>query len=497
MNNSAPSDAVETKDVRLKKKVTTSILAISGTAIVVAAVLIPMLTVPGGVQWWQNRKKLQEKSVQQDEQKNAVSFTESGADEVVVAEERWKEIGLDLKPVVANVPRRTLTMDGVLFLDPDDYSLLRTRFAGEIVEVTQVEDKTPHGISPVNGHTRPVRFGDSVRKGQLLAVVWSRELGEKKSELAATLSRLAFDRDTLNRLTQARDSIPISTLREAERRVREEEIGVERIEKTLRAWQLSSKEVEGLAKELESSSGKSPTPSEEAQQLSTDNVDHWARVEIRSPIDGTIVEKNITTGSLVDLNDILFRVADLSHLDARVFAFEEDLATLQRLPLESRQWIIRLKGDTTSNTIAGSFDRIGSLIDPSQHTGLVMGWVDNSEKILRPGQFVTATVPLPEEVPVVCVPATAVVDLDAKSFVLIQNQTHLDRFSPTQVTVDRFQDGMACLHLAAKEAQSSGLTSSSVVVVHGAVEILAEYQLHRKSRGDSDQKPENEVRGAL
>lgn len=497
MTNSGSSNSIKTKDVRLRKKVTTSILAITGTGIVVAAVLIPMLTVPSGVQWWQNRKKEQEKTIQQDGPKNAVSFTESGADEVIVAEERWKGIGLDLKPVFANVPRRTLTMDGVLFLDPDDYSLLRTRFAGEIVEVTQVEDKTPHGIRPVNSQTRPIRFGDSIKKGQLLAVVWSRELGEKKSELAATLSRLAFDRDTLNRLTQARDSIPISTLREAERRVREEEIGVERIEKTLRAWQLSSTEVEQLVKELQSSSGKNPTPSEHAEQLSTDNVDHWARVEIRSPIDGTIVEKNITTGSLVDLNDILFRIADLSHLDARVFAFEEDLATLQRLPVESREWTIRLKGDTTSNTIAGSFDRIGSLIDPSQHTGLVMGWVDNSEKTLRPGQFVTATVTLPEDVPLVCVPATAVVDLDAKSFVLIQDQAHADRFSPTLVIVDRFQDGMACLRLPVKEGQSSGLTSTSVVVVQGAVEILAEYQMHRKSRGDTDKKTENEVRGTL
>ena|GEM_PF-881856 len=484
MTSSVQSPSPESLSVRLKKKVTTSIAVLVGTGVIVAAIVIPLLLVPGGVDWWQTRRKQQERGPESKTVvENAIQFSASDRDAVIVAEDHWKEIGLEVNGVVDSVPTRTLTMDGVLFLDPDDYSLLRTRFEGEIVDVTQVPEQFPHGVTPGTSQTRPIRFGDTVKKGQLLAVVWSRELGEKKSELAATLSRLVFDRETLARLTKARDSIPISTLREAERRVREAEIAAERTEKTLRAWQLPFEDVEQLRDELMSSAAASPTAAETAGQISQNSVDKWARVEIRSPIDGTIVEKNITIGSLVDLNDILFRIANLSHLDARAFAYEEDLATLQRIPVNHRQWTIHLKGDANSKAILGSFDRIGSLIDPVQHTGLVMGWVDNSDQSLRPGQFVTVSVDLPEDVPMVSVSAAAVVDLDAKSFVLIQDAKQPDRFRATQVDVARFQDGMACIRLPNETSATTALTTSSVVVVRGAVEILAEYQLHRKTLG--------------
>ena len=445
--------------------------------------VVPLLTVPQCVEWWQSRLKQQQLgNTTALVQEEAVRFVDSDRDAVIIAASRWREIGMKIATVAANVPPRALTMDGVLFLDPDDYALLRSRFTGEIVEVMQVGDLSPHGVSDGQNLTRAIRSGDEVKKGQLLAVVWSRELGEKKSELAEMLSRLAFDRETLGRLTQARDAIPVSSLREAERRVRDGEIGSERIEKTLRAWQIPADEVEKLRMELSIQPKANPDPVKTKQPISDNSVDQWARVEIRSPIDGTIVEKNVTVGSLVDQNDILFRVANLSHLDARAFAYEEDLATLQRLPADQREWTIHLKGDIKSKSIRGSFDRIGSLIDPVQHTGLVMGWVDNSERNLRPGQFVTVTVSLPENSAMVSMPAAAVVDLDAQSFVLVQDPKQPEQFIPTKVDVARIQDGMACVRLSEPGTDSPGLTVSSAVVIRGAVEILAEYQLHRKSR---------------
>lgn len=84
-------------------------------------------------------------------------------------------------------------------------------------------------------------------------------------------------------------------------------------------------------------------------------------------------------GTLVSPDDPLFKVANLTHLDVRAFAFEEDLAALQRLPKDERKWTISLQGDTKSKPIDGYFDRISSLIDPVQHTGMVMGWVHNED----------------------------------------------------------------------------------------------------------------------
>jgi cobalt-zinc-cadmium efflux system membrane fusion protein len=365
-------------------------------------------------------------------------------------------------------------MDSVLYLDPDDYSLVRSRFQGEVVEMPMLPALGTYGSPP----ERSLRFGDTVKKGDLLAVVWSRELGEKKSELAQGLSSLAFDRDTLSRLSDNRAAVPINSIREAERRVREDEIAVERAEKTLRSWQLTTAEIQQIRSELLNEKSSHP---DGKQELAHRSVDRWARVEVRSPIDGTIVEKNITVGTLVDLDDALFKIANLQHLDVRAFAYEEDLVTLQRLTPDQRKWTIRLKGDAQSKPILGVFDRIGSLIDPLQHTGLVMGWVDNADGSLRAGQFVTAAVTLPDPQPLICVPAECVVDIDGATFVLLQQENDPEKFLPVQVRTIRFQESLACIDPRGPDNCQNCLLVGRNVVTNGAVEILAEYQMHLKT----------------
>lgn len=143
------------------------------------------------------------------------------------------------------------------------------------------------------------------------------------------LSTLQFDQETLKRLSSNQTAVPINSVREAERRVRQNELEVERIEKTLRSWQLSGVEIARIRDELLSDRA---SRTRSATDLGNSSVDSWARVEVRSPIDGTIVEKNVTVGTLVSLDNALFKIANLTHLDVRAFAYEEDLATLQRLP---------------------------------------------------------------------------------------------------------------------------------------------------------------------
>ena len=51
--------------------------------------------------------------------------------------------------------------------------------------------------------SQPIAFGQHVRKGQVLAVIWSQDLGEKKSELIDGLSQLHLDEESLQRLGDA------------------------------------------------------------------------------------------------------------------------------------------------------------------------------------------------------------------------------------------------------------------------------------------------------
>lgn len=117
-----------------------------------------------------------------------------------------------------------------------------------------------------------------------------------------------------------------------------------------------------------------------------------------------------------------------------------------------------------------------------------MGWVDNTSGTLRPGQFVSAMVQLPEASPTLCVPAEAAVDLDGDNYVLVQG-SQSDQFFPVKVVIDRFQDGLACLKISSIDT-TTHLKDGATVVVNGAVELLAEYRLHLKLKTQqSDSKP--------
>src|SRR5262249_31594526 len=110
--------------------------------------------------------------------------------------------GLVLRTAEAALPApRSLELAGSLAFDSGQMARVRARFAGEVVELGQTQEA---GTS-ASGETeiRALRLGDRVRKGQVLAVVWSSALGEKKSDLIDALSMLRLDRDNLARLIKA------------------------------------------------------------------------------------------------------------------------------------------------------------------------------------------------------------------------------------------------------------------------------------------------------
>src|SRR5437879_2791168 len=136
---------------------------------------------------------------------------------------------------------RPLRLEGSLALDPDFVHRARARFSGEVVQITTIADtmRSPFGET----QTRPLSAGDHVEKDDLLAVIWSKDLGEKKSELLDALSQLRLDQVTLERLKRFAISVPERTLEEAQRRVDADLIAVERAKRTLRVWRVTEAEM--------------------------------------------------------------------------------------------------------------------------------------------------------------------------------------------------------------------------------------------------------------
>jgi cobalt-zinc-cadmium efflux system membrane fusion protein len=349
-------------------------------------------------------------------------------DTLAVPAEVAKSLGLETVPAARpSRPRPLPPLAGSLALDVNRLARVRPRLAGEVVRIGEI-DTIERGTTV----RRPLRYGDRVEKGQLLAVVWSKDLGEKKSELVDAVSRLRLDREVLERYRDlyTKGALPERSLREQERAVEADEIALTRARRTLRSWQLPEEDIRAIEAEADRLRGGRPAGGKEEET--------WAQVEVRAPFAGTVVEKNVAEGDVVDTATELFKIADLSRLTVWAHAYEEQLPLLQELQRQGPiPWKVRLQANPAAEPLTGTVERIGDIIDPNQRTALVTGQVDNSAGQLLVGQFITATVELPPAADEVEIPTTALVEDGRESVVFVQPDPGKPVYAARRVAVVR------------------------------------------------------------
>jgi cobalt-zinc-cadmium efflux system membrane fusion protein len=337
---------------------------------------------------------------------------------------------------VAKPPKRTraLTMPGSTLLDPTRIYRIRARFApspssAEVIQIGQIADASkPSSKSPTV--FRELRSGDHVIKGNLLAVFYSVDVGNKKNDLIDAIYQLKLDEEILKRAESKAESVPEVFLLNARRNVQGDRNAIERAVSTLKTWGISDEDIQVVRDEAENvkkRDGKRDK-SKDAQ---------WARVEIKAPADGVIIERNLSMHEIVvDNTTNLFQIADVSRLFVTANVPEDDLPTLEGLSENQKTWTVQTVG---SRPMTGSIDDIGYIIDPNQHTAVVKGYINNVGGKLRAGQFVSAAVELPPPPDVVEIPIDAVADDGQQSVVFVQSDPHKQEYTMRRVElVQRF-----------------------------------------------------------
>lgn len=363
-----------------------------------------------------------------------------------------EKMGLKTTTVTsATHPINLPSFQGVLALDNDRLSRIHARFGGEVVEI----GKSTDGSDPT------LRVGEHVHQGDLLAVIWSTELGQKKSELVDTLTKLYAEEQLRDRLKTLFEegAGPGRNYRDAEKDVQCRLVEVASLERTLRTWRISDHELAGIREEV-SRLSKSDELTETLR--SSDEVRDWARVEVRAPMSGIILEKNVVVGDIVGTDTDLFKIGDLSQLAVWAHVYEDDLPLLEALPTPI-SWTMTLPSRPGA-TFFGTLEKVGAVIDPTQHTALMTGRVGNQSSGLKIGQFVTVTIQIPPPQNELELPANAVVEDGLQSFVFTQPLAGEFCFQrrPVQVT-RRFRDRVYV------RLTPEGLQPDDVVVTSGAL----------------------------
>jgi cobalt-zinc-cadmium efflux system membrane fusion protein len=344
-----------------------------------------------------------------------------------------ESLGLTTEVVEPPVGSRPLRLSGFVNYDPDYMQRVHALFGGEVIEIPEVEENV-RGIT----ERRKLSFNDRVHKGDLLAVVWSKDLGQMKSTLVDAVVHLLFDEETLTRLESlyASGGTSEAAVRGQRAQVSLDRNNVATAERSLGVARVPAQEVKAVK--------------DEARKIFDRRGEHdpakekdWPRVEVRSGIDGTIVVKNVVVGDTVDTSFDMFQVADLSKLTVWASAYEEDLRELNKLPLPY-PWKVQLAADARASGEADKgpvlnsdfFEKITPSIDPNQHTATLMGRVtpDRFQKGFV-GRMLAVTLNLPQPGNTVAVPVSALDEDGESSVVFIQPDANRPYFSQRKVAV--------------------------------------------------------------
>ena len=224
--------------------------------------------------------------------------------------------------------------------------------------------------------------GDTVRAGQMLLEAQSGELGRVRSDYDTAQARLTLAERTL---TRKRD---LAAERIApEREVQEAEADVAQARASLRS----------AAAALTSLGVAVPTDADGATRNSS-------IFGVRSPIRGTVIERNVVRGQMLDPSTPAFKVADLSRLWLTVNAFERDAVRIAK-GATARLSFPALPGEPFRGTVA----LVGHQVDQVSRTVPVRIEVRSRGDALRPGMSASARVPVGvSNQPMLTVPVAAV-----------------------------------------------------------------------------------------
>lgn len=315
-------------------------------------------------------------------------------------------------------------------------------------EIVLNADQVAHVVPRVSGIIRQVykKQGDRVRKGQIMAVIESRDLADTKAEFLAArerleLAQLNFARE--ERLWQKKITSEQEYLDARQAQV-EARIALRSAEQKLHALGFSDDYLKGLPEQPDVT---------------------YTRYEIKAPFNGVVIQKHITLGEVLEENAEAFVIADLESVWVDLQIYQKDLAAIR-------------KGQNVTIQIGhgvpdarGAVDFVGPLLGEETRTALARVVLKNPDGHYRPGMFVTARVAVATTQVDIAVAKSALQTVDGRTVVFVKTP---DGFEPRPVEIGRQN--------TVNVEVVSGLKPGDLYVSEGAFTLKA--QLSKGSFGD-------------
>ncbi len=347
----------------------------------------------------------------------------SAASEVVITltPEAIQRAGIVLAPVSAGRDRSALRLPGVV--QPNAYKqiLITPVVAGRVTRVL-------------------AELGQSVRRGQPLAEIFSPELAEAETRFVSARAELDAHERELQR-TEKLVEIGSASRQELERLHAEHTAKLTAVESAK-----SRLELLGLSTSAIAALG----PGKDVEAVTT----------VSAPMAGVVTERAANTGLNVDPTAKLFTIVDLSTVWVVADLYEKDF---------SRVRVGASAGVTTKaspTTLVGKVTYIDPQLNPETRTAKVRLEVSNAKQELRLGMFADVTIDGIGQDAVAMIPRAAVQNVGDRTVVYVADANQAGRFIEREVHLgDRSGSDVAVL---------SGLRPGDQVVADGSFNVRAE-----------------------
>ncbi len=320
---------------------------------------------------------------------------------------------------------------------------IRTSLKAQAGKILANENRLAHLSARVPGRIVAVyaNLGDRVKAGDRLLLLDSPAFGEAQLEYRKARTTLSVMEKALERAQALLDrgAIGVGEHQRREADYENARADLHEAEEKLHLLGMTEREIQQLA----------------AKTLPHAEV---ARVSLRAPFTGAVIERNATIGEVIDPNKMLFTVADLSTVWVRADFPEQQAGRLKTgLTIEVR--VSAYPG----TMFQGAITYVGAVIDPTTRTVTARAEVTNADGRLRPEMFAEVTL-VTEEQSVLSVPRAAVQQVGSRTVVFVVRGPR--RFESREVTLGQASSEFTQV--------VSGLTSGDDVVTEGSYALKSE-----------------------
>jgi cobalt-zinc-cadmium efflux system membrane fusion protein len=335
---------------------------------------------------------------------------------VRLTDEQLTEAHIDLAQVEPGILARRIIVPGTIIPVADRIARVAVKLSGTVAELRK-------------------NIGDPVIKGEVLAILESREVADAKSEYLAArltneLQQTLFQRDKM--LWEGRASTEQQFLRSRNLTAQTEmKFNISR--QKLFALGLSESEIAALPNEPEAL---------------------LRRQEVRAPMTGRVVERKVDLGAAVGRDNLeteLFVVVDLDRVWVELAVSPTDLPAVR----EGQPVSIAARG--IAEKADGKVVFITPLVDKESRSARVVAEVANESGVWRPGSFVTAAVATAEQPVSVAVPTNAIQTIGTGKAVFVRTAEGFER---REVATGRSDDRFAEVLTGLKTGETIAVTNT-------------------------------------